>query len=139
MAAALGRGAGTALIESPIRESRANGAVEGALQIRRGYFRTIKDDLETRLNTNIDREHPLMTWLEPWSGGAEQVQSEVQWNGPYAMITGHRSKHMVAGFGEIVQGILAKEKAGEDKYEGHRISGYFGSKRENNRILDNKG
>ena len=58
----------THLLETPMCESKADGAVEGAIRIFHGQMRTFKHRLEHRLGmhaggTRMSAEHPLMSRL----------------------------------------------------------------------------
>ncbi len=58
----------TTPIESPVRESQCNGAVEQAVRRWRGQLQTLKLAYEDNMNTKLPVSHPLMGWLILWAG-----------------------------------------------------------------------
>ena len=71
-AVAATRKGGTPLIDTPVRESNANGAVDGAIRIFQGQVRTFRHQHEYRPGMHGDgktlsTEHPIMTWLVTWT------------------------------------------------------------------------
>ena len=60
----------TTPIESLVRESQCNGAVEQAVRRWQGQLRTITHNYEGNLGKNLPVTHPLMGWLALWSGEA---------------------------------------------------------------------
>ena len=59
-AVAVARQAETCPIESQVRESKANGAVERAVTTWQGQFRTLKSHLESGIDMVLPREHPML-------------------------------------------------------------------------------
>ena len=66
-AVAIKRQAETVLIESPVRDSRANGTIERAMRTWAAQTRTMRHHLESRLKAKVPKESPLMTWLATWA------------------------------------------------------------------------
>ena len=102
-AVAVKRGCETALIESPVRESKSNGQVERAIRTWRDQYRTMRHYFEYRMKMKLDECGALSSWLTTW---ASEVLNKykVQENGrtAYEMMTQHKCKHLIVGFGERV-------------------------------------
>ena len=47
-------------LEVPVRESKANGAVERAVRTWQGQFRTLNSHLESGIDFVLPREHPIL-------------------------------------------------------------------------------
>ena len=60
----------TTPIESPVRQSKANGAMERAIRSWQGLLRTLKKYFEDKLKTKLNGEHILLQWLTMWSSDA---------------------------------------------------------------------
>ena len=58
----LRRSAPTVPIDVPVRESKANGAVERAVKTWQGQFRTLKSHLEHSIGKQLDKKHPIFQW-----------------------------------------------------------------------------
>ena len=102
-AIAVKREAETAMIESPVRESKSNGNVERAVRNWRDQYRTLRHHVEHRMKKTVPNGSPLSTWLVTWS--ADVINKfRVQGNGrtAYELTTQHKCKHVVVGFGEKV-------------------------------------
>ena len=61
------RKAETAIVDSPVRESKSNGAVERAVRTWRAQYITLKTHLEARLGIRVPDEHPVLEWLAVWA------------------------------------------------------------------------
>ena len=66
-AVAIKRQAQTVSIESPVRDSQANGNAERAVRTWAAQMRTMRHHLEHRLQHKIPIFSALMTWLVSWS------------------------------------------------------------------------
>ena len=53
----------TAMIESPVRVSKANGQIERAIRTWQAQFRTLRLQLEHRIGEKISKGTPIMSWL----------------------------------------------------------------------------
>ena len=62
-AVAVHRQAETVMLESPVRDSKANGAVENAVKQVQGLARTLKISLERAISQSIPLEHSVIAWL----------------------------------------------------------------------------
>ena len=67
-AVAASRLGATTPIESPVRESQCNGAVEQAVRRWQGQLRTLKGHFEANMGKKLPVAHPLMGWLVIWAG-----------------------------------------------------------------------
>ena len=108
----------TSLIESKVRVSVSNSRVERAVRKWRGQFRKTKLHLESKIGRHIPPDHPMIPWMISWSGDAI-MKYHVQDNGrtAYETMTGHRVKHVVAGFGEHIHFKVAKDTV-QNKFDG---------------------
>ena len=91
------------MIESPVRESESNGAVERAVRNWRDQYRTLRHQLERRIGEGIPQGGALSSWLVTWS--ADVINKyRVQANGrtAFEMMTQHKCRHISIGFGEKV-------------------------------------
>ena len=68
-AVAMYRQAETVMLESPVRDSKANGADERAVRSWAGQLRTIRHHVERRLKTSIPKDSAMMRWLVSWVAG----------------------------------------------------------------------
>ena len=68
-----------------------------------GQYRKIKLQLESRIDRKIPPEHPMIPWMVSWAADVV-VKCHARDSGrtAYEDMTGHRVKHVVAGFGERV-------------------------------------
>ena len=100
-AIAVRRKAETPLLESPLRESQANGRIERAIRKRQAQFRTMRHHLESSLVTQMDNGSAIVDWLIVWTADilSKYVVHE---NGraAYEMATQHVVKHKVIGCAE---------------------------------------
>ena len=123
-ACAIRRKVETPIIDSPVRESKSNGAVERKVAKWKGQFRTLKMYFESRIGKKLEVDHPVTTWLSTWS--SEVVNKyHVQQSGrtTYELMTGHRCKHPVFGFTEKVWLKLAR--GDKHDYDSDWDEGYF--------------
>ena len=61
------RQAETVMLGSPVRDSKANGAAEGAARFWAGQIRTIRHHVERRLKTSIPKDSAMMTSVVSWA------------------------------------------------------------------------
>ena len=66
-AIAIHRQAETVLLESPVRDSKANGATERAVRTWAGQLRTLRHHLESRLKRSVPKDSAMMSWLVSWA------------------------------------------------------------------------
>ena len=125
-AVAIKRRAETVLIESPVRDSRANGAAERAVRTWAAQVRTVRHHLEYRLQDKISKDSPLMTWLVSWAAEVlcrYKVQSYGRTS--YEFNTGHKGTQAIAIFGERVMFQYTPDKGNQRKMETDWDCGYF--------------
>ena len=56
------------LEESPVAESKSNGAIENTIQLVQGQIRTIKDGRESRIGERIGEDSVLIPWIVMHAG-----------------------------------------------------------------------
>ena len=115
---AIMRQAPTVSIETPVRDSQANGNAERAVRTWAAQMRTMRHHLEHRLQHKIPIFSALMTWLVSWS--AEVIcRYRIQANGrtSYENITGHKGLQPIAIFGERVMFKFTTDKNNRRKME----------------------
>ena len=66
-AVAIKRRSETVMIESPVRDSRANGSAERAVRTWAAQVRTLRHHLESRIKMKVVKDSALMSWLVSWS------------------------------------------------------------------------
>ena len=125
-AVAVRRRAETAMIESPVRDSKSNGRVERAIKTWQSQFRTLRHFLESRLGEKCPKDCPLTSWLATYAAEVRNRYT-VQKNGRtnYEMVTSHRCNQQVCGFGEKVMFRVTPEKTGHNKLDTDWSTGYF--------------
>lgn len=123
---AIKRKAETVMIESPIRDSRANGSSEKAVRTWAAQVRTLRHHLESRIKAKVDKESAIMTWLVAW-GADVLTRYKVQSTGrtSYEHTTGHQGLQPIAAFGEKVMLKYTTDKNKRTKMESEWDMGYF--------------
>ena len=97
------RASATVPIDVPARESKANGAMEKAVQTWSGQFRTLKSQLECGIGKELDKRHPILQWCAWWSASVlGRVEVKSHGRTVYEYVTGHRMRSQMAMFGEAV-------------------------------------
>ena len=66
-AVAVTRDGQTCPIESPVRESKSNGAMERAVRTWQGQMRTMRSCFETRMQKKLPADHVLTNWMALWA------------------------------------------------------------------------
>ena len=98
-ALAIYRRAETVMLESPVRDSKANGAAERAVGSWASQLRTIRHHVERRLKTSIPKDSAMMTWLVSWAADIlSRYKVHSTGRTSHEWITGHRCDQPVAGF-----------------------------------------
>ena len=100
---AIYRKAETVTMESPVRDSKANGAAERAVRSWAGQFRTIRHHVERRMKTTMAEDSALMSWPVSWAADVI-FRYIVHSTGipTHAWITGCRCDPPVVGFAERI-------------------------------------
>ena len=102
----------TVPIESPVRASKSNGMMGGAVRIWQDQLRTIKHFTEARLGKRITADGALFSWLIPYCADIlNKFRLGSDGRTQYERVTSHKSKHFVIGVGEVVDFILETTKA----------------------------
>ena len=115
-AIAANRAGKTAMIDSPVRESKSNGAVEGAVRIWQGQFRTLRHYFERCIGRTVPTDNVLFGWLVVWTAEI-LLKYRIRKDGrtSYEAMTKHRCTHQAVAFGERVQFKLATDKNNRHK------------------------
>ena len=125
-AVAIYRQAETVMLESPARDSKANGAAERAVRPWAGQLRTIRHHVERRLKTYIPKDSAMMSWLVSWAAD-EIFRYNVHPTGrtSHEWVTGHRCDQPVAGFAEKVNFKFTTDKIPGNKMNTEWSTGFF--------------
>ena len=125
-AVAVYRQSETVLLESPVRDSQANGAAERAVRSWAGQLRTLRHHLESRLKCPMNKDSALMTWLVSWAADVI-FRYHVNTSGrtAYELITGHRCNQPVAGFAEKIHFKFTTDKNHRQKMLTEWSTGFF--------------
>ena len=99
------------MIDSPVRESRSNGAGEGAVRIWQGQFQTPRHDFETCMGKTMPADHVMFGWLVVWTAET-LLKYRIRKDGSTACETmaGHRFSNHAVSFDERVQFKMATDK-----------------------------
>ena len=120
------RSAPTVPLDVPVRESKANGAVENAVRRWQGQFRTIKSHLEAELKVELPREHPVLQWMSVWAAGIlNRVPIRSHGRTVYEHVTGHRMKVPLAIFGESVMWRRKRHPGALNKFDSEWADGIY--------------
>ena len=112
------RSSATAPLEVPVRESKANGAVERAVWTWQGQFRTLNSHHESGIDFVLPREHPILQWCAWWAASflnRVAIKSHSRTVLEYA--AGHRMKTQLSCFGEAVFWSAKRHAGALNKYD----------------------
>ena len=116
----------TVPIESPIRASKCNGMMEGAVGRWQGQLRTIKHLTESKLGRIIEVGGVLFSWLITYvTGIMNKFKVGSDGRTLYERITGHKCKHIAIGFAENVGFMLQVDKSHRHKADSEFMTGVF--------------
>ena len=124
-ALAIKRECETAIIHTPARESKSNGAVERAIQTWKGQMRTMRLHLEDRLKSKIGVDHPVLSWLAVWACDVMSRYRVRDGRTAYELMTGHRVKNAVYAFGQRIWGMFSADKTVKNDHDSKWFEGYF--------------
>ena len=120
------RAAPTVPIDVPVRESKANGAVEKAVQTWQGQFRTLKSHLEAGIDMSLPRDHPMLQWCAWWSASLlNRVAIKSHGRTVFEYATGHRMKSQLSCFGEAILWRSKRRVGALNKYDSEWADGVF--------------
>ena len=113
-------------MDVPVRESKANGAMEKSVRTWSGQFRSLKSHLEYELKIEIPLHHPVLQWMAWWAAGIFNRYA-VRHHGRTAheYATGHKTKLPVACFGETVLWRQRRNIAELGKHDVEYTEGIF--------------
>ena len=111
--------------ESPVGESKSNGAIENAIRNVQGQVRTLKLMLEERYKVRIGENHMVLPWLVKYAGVLINI-CRVGQDGktPYERRRGRKWKKALPVFGECIW-WLRPESAGAQKLETRWENGIY--------------
>ena len=107
-------------IESPVRDSQANGSAERTVRTWAAQVRTMRHHREHRLQHKIPIWSSLMMWLVAWA--AEVI---CRYRISYENDTGHKGLQPIAIFGERIMSKSTTDKNHRRKMESEWDHGYF--------------
>ena len=120
------RAAPTVPLESPVAESKCNGAVEKAVRTWQGQFRTLKDHLEYEIGEELGPRSTIWTWCAWWAASLlNRVKVTTTGRTPYELYTGHKARVPVAAFGERILWRVPRARSGAGKYDSEWDDGIF--------------
>ena len=120
------RSAPTVPIDVPVRESKANGAVEKAVRTWQGQFRTLKSHLEAGIGMTLARDHPILQWCAWWSASLlNRVAIKSHGRTVFEYATGHKMKTPLAMFGEAILWRAKRHVGALNKYDSEWADGVF--------------
>ena len=123
---AVKRQAETVFLESPVRDSRANGSAERAVRTWAAQVRTLRHHLESKIGIKIPRSSALMSWLVAWAADVlNRYRVRSSGRTSYETISGHKGLQAIAMFGEKVMFKHTTDKAKRNKMESEWDTGYF--------------
>ena len=94
-----------------MRASQSNAMMEGAVKVWQDQLRPIQHFSEARLGRRIAVDGQLFSWLIPYcSDILNKFRLGSDGRTPYEIITSHKSKRFIIGFGEVVYFILETDK-----------------------------
>ena len=113
---AIDRQAETVMLESPVRDSKANGAAGRAVRSWAGQLRTTRHHVERRMKVTIPKDSALMSWLVSWAADVifrYKVHSTGRTN--HEQITSHRCDQPVARFAKNINCKFTTDKKRRNK------------------------
>ena len=120
------RSAPSVPLESPVAESKCNGAIEKAVRTWQGQFRTLKDHLEYEIGEELGPRSTVWTWCAWWAAGLlNRVKVTTTGRTPYELYTGHKSRTPVAAFGERILWRQPRARSGAGKFDSEWDDGVF--------------
>ena len=101
----------TAVIDPPVRESRASGAVGVAVRIWQGQFRTLRHFFGTRMGNIMPADNVMFRWLVVWTVEI-LLKYWIRKDGRtlHEAMTGQQCSHQAVSFGERAQFKMATDK-----------------------------
>ena len=122
----LKRSAPTVPIDVPVRESKANGAVENAVKRWQGQFRTPKSHLEHSIGKHLPKTHAVFQWMAWWAASLlNRVAIRSYGRTVFEHTTGHRMKTPMCSFGEAVVWRTKRHAGKLNKWDSEWKDGIF--------------
>ena len=116
----------TVMLESPVRDSKANGAAERAVRSWAGQLRTIRHHVERRIKVSIPKDSVIMSLRVSWAADVI-CKYKVHSTGAasYEWVTGHRCNQPVVGFVEKIYFEFTTDKNHRHNMNTEWSTGYF--------------
>ena len=115
---AIKRRAETVTVESSVRDSRANGAIERTIRTWAAQVRTLEHHLEYKQGNKMWNGWPLMSWLTVWAADVlTRYRVQAYGKTSYEFTTGHKGAQPIAMFGEKVMFMHTPLKSSRDKMQ----------------------
>lgn len=123
--------------QSPVGEPASSGAVEGAIKLVQGMYRTLKMALEARYQSTVEHDHMSLPWLLRHAANTYnrfQVGSDGKAN--YERLRGRKFHKEVCEFGECLWS-LKLQSVGVQKWTGSRWGSgvWLGLREESHEVL----
>ena len=116
----------TVPIESPVRASKSNGMMENAIGIWQGQLRTIKHFTESKLKRRLEVNSVMFSWMIPYvTEIINKFKIGSDGRTAYERFTEHKCRHVMIGFGEVVDFMLETDKANMHKADSRVHKGVF--------------
>jgi len=125
-AVAIYRQAEAVMLESHVRDSKANGAAERAVRSWAGQLRTIRHHVERRIKVSIPKDSAIMSWLVSLAADVI-LKYKVHSSGrtSFEWVTGHRCNQPVAGFAEKIHFKFTTDKNHRNNMNTEWSTGYL--------------
>ena len=120
------REAPSTLIETPVRESKCNGAMEVRVKTWQSQFRTMMIDLRKCIGQKVPLLSNATSWLVWWAATVlNKYKLDKAGRTPFQRISGVRQRRPIAKFGEKVLYMTNGKRDPGLKAEGNMFEGVF--------------
>ena len=100
---------------SPKAESRSNGLAESAIRELEGMIRTVKDHIETKMGVSIERDSPMLAWIENAGTVITKYRVGKDSRTTYQRLKGKKPSNMIVRLGEKVLYLPLKSARKQNK------------------------
>ena len=87
-------------------------------------MRTMRLHLEDSLKTQINANHPLLSWLAVWACKVVNKYKVRDGRTAYELMTGHKVKHAMYSFGQRVWGMWSADKNIKNDHGSNGLKAY---------------
>ncbi len=89
--------------DSPVHDSKSNGAIEAANGVVEGLIRVHKDQLDMMYDKTFSSDHPIISWLIQHAGNLYTIYAVgADGKTPYERLHGHKMNKQMVRLGECV-------------------------------------